>query len=44
MNIELRSWTMADLQDLIRLCNEADRTYLSGRSLIPIPKATDAGG
>ncbi len=35
MNIELRSWTMADLQDLIRLCNEADRTYLSGRMPYP---------
>ena len=35
MNIELKPWTMDDLHDLVRLCNAADRTYLSGRMPFP---------
>lgn len=44
MNIELKPWTMDDLHDLVRLCNAADRTYLSGACLFLIRKATHGGG
>lgn len=35
MKIELRSWDNSMAQDLMRICNEVDRTYLTNR--IPYP-------
>ena len=35
MNIVLKQWTLSDKADLIALCNEVDRTYLSTR--LPYP-------
>lgn len=35
MNIELRSWDSSMAQDLMRICNKVDRTYLTNR--IPYP-------
>lgn len=35
MEIELRSWDSSMAQDLMRICNEVDRTYLTNR--IPYP-------
>lgn len=31
MKIELRKWTLEDKQELIRICNRIDRSYLSDR-------------
>ena len=35
MAIELRAWTLADVKDLVTLCNSVDRSYLSDR--LPYP-------
>lgn len=35
MNVELKKWTIENTKELMKICNEADRTYLSGR--IPDP-------
>lgn len=39
MNIELRKWSIQDKSDLINLCNQADRSYLSGRLPYPYSEA-----
>ena len=35
MEIELREWTLNEIEELIYLCNHADRTYLSDRMPYP---------
>ncbi len=35
MKIELRQWTQQDQTDLMKLCNEVDRTYLRGNMPFP---------
>ena len=39
MKIELRKWDTSLKDDLIRICNNADRTYLSGRLPDPYTEA-----
>ena len=38
MEFELRDWTYEDIDDLIYLCNHADRKYLSNRMPYPYTK------
>lgn len=35
MKIELKKWTIKDKEDLIRICNDVDRSYLANR--LPYP-------
>ncbi len=40
MYVELKPWTEENKQDLIRVCNGVDRTYLSGRLPKPYTEAS----
>ena len=40
MKVELQKWTIDHKEDLIRICNEADRSFLSGR--LPYPYTEEA--
>lgn len=40
MNIELKRWTFEDKENLIKICNEVDRTFLSNR--LPFPYTDEA--
>ncbi len=42
MKVEIQKWSRGKKEDLIRICNEADRTFLSNQ--LPYPYTESAAG